>query len=1002
MNNLLRKQMLIHFFCFINVQVLRKAIIVSVLLIISIRSFAQVDRINWGKPNPWVDSVYNTMSFDDRITQLMMIAAWSGKDSTHIKDIEKHIKELKVGGLIFFKGTPTKQALLTNYYQSISAIPLIIGIDGEWGLSMRLDSTPVFPKQMVLGGSKNEELTYQMGLNIGAQCRRIGIHWNFAPDVDINNNPNNPVINDRSFGENKYLVAKLGAAYTKGLQDMNVVACAKHFPGHGDVETDSHFSLPLVRGDRKRLDSLELFPFDELIKKGVMSIMSAHLNVPALDSVPNTPSSLSRSIITNLLRKEMGFKGLIVTDALNMKGVAETNGPGEVAAKALAAGNDILLFVENVPMAVSKIKEYVSLGLIDTMQIEWSCKKILQTKYWLGLNHYKPVNVSHLTEDLNCCANQLMIKKILKQGIIVAKNDEKMIPFQNPELYKTAVVSIGSSQFTAFQEMCTNYIKADYYSIDKNEIQSMFDSLYSQLQSYNMLILSLQNTSRFVGKRLGLTSLEIDFINKLTLNQKNIFVCNGNPYILRNFNNLKNVIVSYEDLEMNNRLAAEVVFGAIKSTGTMPVTVNEKFPMGCGENTQTVDRLEYVMPEEKNLDSGPFAMIDSIVAEAINKGATPGCEVLVSKDGKVLYQKSFGFHNYDGVLPVKNYHLYDVASLTKVLSTTLAIMYLYENHKIKLEDKLSDYLPWLKKTNKENLIVRDVMLHQAGLVPFIPFYKATLINGRPNAAVYATEQDSNFSIPVTQNLFMNKNYEEFIWKAIAESEIKTPGEYVYSDLGFMMLRKVVEQITQSDFENFLRKNIYSPLNLSCLQFNPSGKVNPDWVVPTEVDTVFRMQQIDGTVHDPAAAMLGGVSGHAGIFSNANDIAIIMQMLLNGGTYGGKRILKEVTVKEFTSKQLPINKKGSKKVVVTNRRGLGFDKPETDPKKQTPTSKAMSPLSFGHTGFTGTCTWVDPKNNLVYVFLSNRVNPSAENKKLVELNIRTRILDVVYDILKSTK
>jgi beta-N-acetylhexosaminidase len=980
----------------------RKFLFGFILILLSCSSFAQVDRINWGKPNQWVDSVYNTMNFDARITQLMMIAAWSGKDSTHIKDIEKHIRELKIGGLIFFKGTPTKQAQLTNYYQSISAVPLIIGIDGEWGLSMRLDSTPIFPKQMVLGGSKNEELTYQMGLNIGVQCRRMGIHWNFAPDVDVNNNPNNPVINDRSFGENKFLVAKLGAAYAKGLQDMNVVACAKHFPGHGDVETDSHYSLPLVRGDRKRLDSLELFPFRELIKKGVMSIMSAHLNVPALDSSRNTPSSLSKPILTNLLRNEMGFKGLIVTDALNMKGVTETNSPGEVAAKALAAGNDVLLFVEDVPMAIVKIKEYVSLGLIDTLQIELCCKKILQTKYWLGLNHYKPIDVKHLTEDLNCCANQLMIKKIVKQGIIVAKNEEKMIPFQNPELYNIAVVAIGSSPLSAFQEMCTNYIKADYYSIDKNENPLMFDSLFAVLQPYNMLILSLQNTSRFVGKRLGLTTFEIDFINKITLNKRNIFVCNGNPYSLRSFTNLKNVIVSYEDLEMNNKLAAEILFGATKSTGTMPVTVDKNYPLGCGENTEILDRFEYLMPEEKNLDSGPFANIDSIVADAINKGATPGCQVLVAKDGKVIYDKSFGFHNYDGVTPVKNFHMYDVASLTKMLATTLAIMNLYENHKIKLEDKLSDYLPWLKQTNKENLVVRDVMLHQAGLIPFIPFYKSTLINGKPNPTIYAQEKDSDFCIPVAQNLFMNKNYEEIIWRTIAESELKTNGEYVYSDLGFMMLRKVIEQITQTDFESFLRKNIYAPLNLSCLQFNPLGKVNSDWIVPTELDTIFRMQQLDGTVHDPAAAMLGGVSGHAGVFSNTNDIAIIMQMLLNGGTYGSKRIFKSETVKEFTSRNVPVNKKGSKKNTAISRRGLGFDKPETDPKKQSPTSKAMSPLAFGHTGFTGTCAWADPKNNLVYVFLSNRINPSAENKKLVEMNVRTRILDAVYDILKSTK
>lgn len=961
------------------------------LFILSLQLKAQVPHIKWDEKNVWVDSVYRSMSEDDRITQLMMIAAWSGKDSTHIKDIECHIKDLKVGGLIFFKGTPTKQAQLTNYYQSISKVPLIIGIDGEWGLSMRLDSTPVFPRQMVLGAGNDATLTYEMGRSIGRQCRRMGIHYNFAPDVDVNNNPNNPVINDRSFGENKFIVAKLGEAYARGMQDENVIACAKHFPGHGDVESDSHFSLPLVRGDRNRLDSLELFPFREIIKKDVMSVMSAHLSVPALDSTPNMPSSLSKSIVSDLLKKEMGFEGLVVTDALNMKGVTDFFPYGEAAPKAIIAGNDILLFVEDVPLALARIKEYMEKGEIDSLQIERSCKKILLIKYWLKLNQNTQVNIDHLNEDLNCCANQMMVKKIIKNGIVVARNEEKMIPFQNPELYKIAVVSVGSNQFSPFQEMCNNYVKADYFSIDKTEPKEMFDSLYSTLQPYNMLIISLANTSRYVGKRLGLTELEIEFINTISLNKRNIFVCNGNPYALRNFPDLKNVIVSFEDLELNNQLAAEVLFGSTRAAASMPVTVNEKFPMGCGEKTELTDRFEYIFPEEKEIDSAPLSYIDTIVNDAIAKGATPGCQVFVAKDGKVIYNKSFGFHQYDGMTPVKNYHIYDLASLTKMLATTIAVMHLYEEHKIKLEDKLADYLPWLKNSDKNHITIREVMLHQAGLFPFIPFYKATLIDGKPNPIVYAEEPDSDFCIPVARNLYMNKNYEEIIWKTIADSDLKNRGEYVYSDLGFMMLRKVIEKITDQKFETYLNDSIYRILNLSSLQFNPAGKVNPDWIAPTENDTVFRQQLLDGTVHDPAAAMLGGVSGHAGLFGTANDVGIVMQMLLNGGTYGGKRILKEATIKEFTKKQ-----------VKNSRRGLGFDKPETDMKKQTPTAKAASAQAFGHTGFTGTCAWADPKNNLVYVFLSNRVNPSAENKKLADMNIRTRILDLVYETLKNVK
>jgi beta-N-acetylhexosaminidase len=951
---------------------------------------AQHDRINWQRSNKWVDSVYQSLTDDERIAQLIMVAAFSNRDSTHIKDLECLVREQKVGGLIFFKGTPHKQAMLTNHYQSLAKVPLMIGIDGEWGVAMRLDSVLSFPRQMVLGAAKSEELAYQMGISVGGQCRRMGIHINFAPDVDVNNNPNNPVINDRSFGENRSWVSKLGWQYARGMQDLGVIACAKHFPGHGDTETDSHYSLPVVKGDRKRLDSLELYPFKELIRNGIMSVMTAHLSVPALDTARNAASSLSKPIVTGLLKDEMGFEGLVVTDALNMKGVTDYYGPGEVTAKALAAGNDLLEFVEDVPQSISMIKLYISRGEITWEQVERSCKKILLAKYWAGLNEYKPIELAHLTEDLNCCSNYLIAKKIIRQGIVVAKNDDRIIPLENPELYKIAVVGVGVNQFTAFQEMCTNYIHADYFSIDKNDPPASWDTLFRALEGYNLLVLSLQNTSRFVSKKLGLTGPEIDFVNRvLLLNKKSIFVCHGNPYILNQFKNLRNVIVAYEDLEENNRLSAEVLFGAIKVHATLPVTVNPQFPLGKGETTKELNRFEYVYPEEKSIDPLPLQTIDSIMADAIFRRATPGAQVLVAKDGKVIYQKSFGHHTYDSAMAVKNYHLYDVASLTKVLATTLAVMHLFDEHKIRIDAQLGDYLPELKGTNKEHLFVQDVMLHQAGLAAFIPFYKKTLVNGKPDNLIYSETKDSNYSIRVAPNLYMHNTYEHYVWDQLIRSEVKAPGDYVYSDLGFILLRKVVERLSGMSFQSYLDTYIYQPLNLSNLTFNPLEKLNRDWIVPTEDDSFFRQQRLHGTVHDQTAAMLGGVSGHAGLFASANDVAVIMQMLLNGGTYGGKRIFKEATVQLFT-----------RKLLKTNRRGLGFDKPETDPKKASPVGRYVSAQAFGHTGFTGTCAWVDPKYGLVYVFLSNRVHPSSENKKLVDMNVRTRIQEAVYDAIRA--
>ena len=385
---------------------------------------AQNSSINWHKTNEWIDSVYNSMSDDEKIAQLIMVDVWPQRDSTHYAEVVYKVNQLHVGGIIFFKGSPTKQAALTNYFQSQAKIPLLVGIDGEWGLSMRLDSTPVFPRQIVMGASKDEKLVYDFGKTVGNQCRRMGIHFNFAPDIDVNNNPDNPVINDRSFGENKYLVAKLGVQYMRGLQEDHILASAKHFPGHGDVSTDSHYSLPVITADRKRLDSLELYPFKQLIKNNVTSVMIAHLNVLALDS-SKTPSSLSYPIVTELLKNEMGFDGIIITDALNMKGVADLYPGGEVAARALLAGNDMLLFVEDVPFAISMIKQYITDSVLTWDQIEVSCRKILKAKYWVGLNHYKPIDTDLLIEDLNCCDAQLMIKKIVKEGIfflILKKN----------------------------------------------------------------------------------------------------------------------------------------------------------------------------------------------------------------------------------------------------------------------------------------------------------------------------------------------------------------------------------------------------------------------------------------------------------------------------------------------------------------------------------------------------------------------------------------------------
>jgi beta-glucosidase-like glycosyl hydrolase/CubicO group peptidase (beta-lactamase class C family) len=955
------------------------------------QSKAQSHAINWKRSYPWVDSVMTTLTLDEKISQLMTIAVWTQRDSNYLMELERLIRDCRVGGIMFMKGTPHKEAVLTNRYQAVSKVPILVSIDGEWGLNMRLDSTPVFPRQMILGAANNLELTQQMGAEIGKHCKRMGIHLNFAPDIDINNNPANPVINDRSFGENKYIVARHGVAFTKGMQDQHVMATAKHFPGHGDTEFDSHEALPILNFNRKRLDSLELYPFRELIKNKVGSIMVAHLYVPSIDSTKNTATSISKIAIKDLLKGELGFDGLVITDGLNMKGVANYAASGEVSAKALAAGSDLLLFVEDVPQSIFWIKEYIRTGLITNEDIDNACRKILITKNWAGLNHYKPIDLKNLNEDLNCCSTDLLIKKVIKQGIVVAKNQDDIIPLANTQDYKIASIAVGNNLYTTFQQSLNNYLKADYFSIDKNDSQQAFDSLFSVLQRYNLVIVSLHNTSRYVSKKLGMTQVEIAFVNRVLLSRKSILVNHGNPYILQHFSKARNVIVAYEDLPLYNQLAAQALMGAYGTTGKMPVSVGAAFPLATGIETKELQRFEYMMPEEIGLEHTPFQFIDSMVAQGLKAKAMPGCQVFAALDGKVIYNKSFGTFTYDSTASkVHNYDLYDLASLTKILSTTLAIMKLYEDKAIGLNDKLGLYLPFLRGTAKEKITIKDVLLHQAGFPAFIPFYKKTLERPLPDTTWFSKIKTNRHNFKVADSLWIDKSYEQEIFNLIASADMKPNGEYLYSDLGFILLRKLVENVSNKTFEDFLSENYYVPLGLGNLCFNPLDKGIPkNKILPTENDTIFRKQQLQGYVHDPTAAMFGGVSGHAGLFSNANDVAIIMQMLLNGGTYGNTRVLKESTVTMFTSKQ---NKK--------SRRGLGFDKPETIPFKASPSGKYCSPLTFGHTGFTGTCAWADPKTNLVYVFLSNRVNPSAENNKLAQMNIRTNIHDLLYQAIKK--
>ncbi len=965
---------------------MRKTIISVLFLYIlsTIQIHAQgLDTLGAGR---WADSVMKGLSDDERIGQLFMVAAYSNRDSTHFKEIKKLIKNYHIGGLCFFQGGPLRQAQQTNLYQSFAKIPLLISIDAEWGLSMRLDSVVRYPKQMAMGAIADNQLIYDFGRETARQCKRIGVHLNFAPCIDVNNNPKNPVINDRSFGEDKYRVAAKAIEYMRGMQDYGVMANAKHFPGHGNTDKDSHLSLPTLNRTKIQLDSTELYPFRELFSRGISSVMVGHLFVPAIDSSKNIASSISKPIVSDLLKNDLGFKGLVFTDALNMKGVSSFFVPGEVDAKALLAGNDMLLFTENVPNAFVEIKKALVRGDISMNEINEHVYKILIAKYSVGLHSYSPINLNGIYEDLNSNDAKLVSMRLYENALTLLENKNNLIPFKTLEEKNIAALSIGADLNNEFLQMCKNYAPITTFAMKKDASLNDFDFLEKNLNAYNTVIVGIHDMSRNESKNFSISKQTKDFLGNLSKHSNVVLVVFGNAYSLRNFENLAPILLAYEDNEFSRSFAAQALFGGVPITGTLPVTASPMFNSGDGYLIEKPIRLKYTLPEEVGLYSKCLLKVDEIAMKAIIERATPGCQVLIAKDGKVVYQKSFGTHSYTGAQAVQNSDLYDLASLSKILATNLEVMKMYDEGALVLEKKIGSYLNYFKNNPKKFVPIANFLTHTAGLVPFIPYWKESLTYNDGQAS-YSKDSSSFYSIKVADQLYLRYDYPEIMRKKMLNSEPKEVGKYVYSDLSFYYLKDLVESHYRSNLNSLTRKDFYNSLGLSTMTYNPWQKVPKNRIVPTENDTIFRKQIIDGYVHDPGAAMLGGVAGHAGLFSNANDVAVIMQMLLNKGTYGGEKYFNESTVDKFTAKY---NTK--------SRRGLGFDKPDVNP-KNSPTCAAASLSTFGHTGFTGTTTWADPDNGMVYVFLSNRIHPSAENKKLVELNIRTDIQQIIYDSMK---
>ncbi len=939
----------------------------------------------------WVDSIFKTLTLDEKIAQLIMYPVYSKKDTNHLKEISNLVTKYGIGGVIYMQGGPVRQANFDNHLQKISKVPILTSIDGEWGLAMRLDSTTQFPYQMMLGAIQDDKLIFEMGQEIARQCKELNIHVDFAPVIDINVNPNNPVISYRSFGENKYKVAQKGLQYMKGLQSMHVLASAKHFPGHGDTDKDSHAALPVISHDKERLDSIELYPFKVLIDSGIGSVMVAHLNIPAYDKTKNLASTLSPKVVKELLKKDLGFQGVTFTDALNMKGVSKYFAPGEVDAKALLAGNDILLFSEDIGKAIEQIKIAISKKQISVEEINARCKKVLALKQWCGLNKYKAIKTDSLYERLNTPNADRLNRKLVESAITLAKNNINVLPFAHLEKIKIASLCFSDNlKNNEFQEVMNNYTKVTHFNLNKTPNDSIINNTLTALKDFDYVVIGVHGSAK-PDKNFNITQETINAIAKISESKKVILALFANPYVLRDFEgkvNLEALIISYQDNKIVRDYTAQLLFGGIGAKGILPVTCSSSYPSGTGIFTNKI-RFKYSIPEEEGMNQNTLRRIDSIAMEGINNRAFPGCQVLVARNGNVVYWKAFGKQMYDSKTTVNKFDIYDIASVTKVTATLPVFMKLDEVDSVSLDMNLCDYLPIADTAQCYNVNLREMLAHQARLFAYIPFFKNTIKNGKLDSTIYSPVKSDSFSIKITDHLFMRNTYLDSMHKQIIERELYKEKHYKYSDLGYYFLKEIDEKYGKAPLNILADSLFYRSMGAYTLSYLPKDKFPLEDIVPSEYDTLFRHQLLRGEVNDPSAAMLGGVAGHAGLFSNSNDLAKMFQMYLNNGEYGGIQYLDSTTIAEYTRCQF-CNE--------GNRRGAGFDKPTGD--NNGPTCDCVSRKSYGHTGFTGTLAWADPDKQIVYIFLSNRTYPSPNNYKITKYNIRTRIQQAIYDSMKE--
>lgn len=993
------------------IKLITKILFVCSIILFSFTIFAFLDEKPKTNSTPIIlqndSSIENSlknMSLEEKAGQVVFPALNGGANinSKEFKEYLHYVKDLKIGGVIFYIGSINQQAVLTNKLQELSKIPLLISSDFERGVSSYKAEGTLFPTNMAIGAANDSLLTYQMGKVISQEAISFGVYYDFAPVVDINNNPFNPIINVRSYGDNPALVSRLSNALIKGVQDGGMIATSKHFPGHGNTDVDSHKKLPIINASKAELLNNEFAPFISNFKNGVLSCMVSHLALPAYEPNISLPASLSYNVITGLLKKQLGFTGLIVTDALNMKAITNNYSDANAAVLALQAGNDCLLFPHNPDAYVNAIIKKAKSDKIFEERLNDAVRKILIAKKKLGLDKHLNIDFNNIKNVVGTQKHWDIAKALAEKSITLVKDSLKLIPILAAEkkyLQINVMDTPNGSNDEYFNQMFKQKLAGlEFEKVTTSTSKKNIDSIISKAKKYDLIILNVYLKVRAAKGTIDINHTHKEFIKKLLqMNRNVIFASHGNPYIISVFPEVSTYICNYGDAKVSEEALIKALLGKISIKGKLPVSIPHTI-YKCGSGMQLLVSSKnsngsgfvqnnYLINFTKSIFLNPYKIkfapkmeiiaslnnyskmqnnylysqtikydsIEKIINDGIVNKAYPGAVVLISHNGQILLNKGYGNYTYDSNSPsMSTETLFDLASVSKVIATTTAAMLCYDRNLFSLDDKVSKYIPAFGQNGKQDITIKNLLLHESGLPAFKNYYKPKL------------------------------NSEEII-SNICESKLKfAPGtNTLYSDLGMIMVGKIIEKVTKKTLDVFCREEIFLPLGMNNSMYNPPSYLKEN-CAPTEFDNYWRHRQLQGEVHDETASLLNGVAGHAGLFSTAEDISKLLQVLLDKGNFNGKSFINSETVSLFTSK----NSENS-------TRALGWDTQE----ENSSSGALFGPLSYGHTGYTGTCLWIDPERNLFVIFLTNRVYPTRANNSVSE--VRKQLNDQVIKTLFFT-